>query len=267
MKSVTFRSGAIPSSGPTEDAVGCRPEFCLDKQVTQFSPPGIKRIGRRCPPRACRRRVRLRIMAAWVPWQDSETHTTMGLVALADGPRTSDAVHTGAAAWAEEAAIAQALHEAVVAHLTSLYGPDGLWTAGNNANEQKLRVLQLLNMDNQLNIIRAMRDSMSEQSDVRTAQDVILVPPAPHAVACDLPIVNGTKRKAPCIRADEVGFTRCCHWVGQPQFLDNKRRQPCMPKLDGRVARHRRCNAIAHQGAWTPILNAAPVSHITSRDR
>ena len=91
----------------------------------------------------------------------------MGLVALAaaGGPGSSATVQTEAAARAEvaaraeaDAAIAQALHEAVVANLTSLYSPNGLW-ARDKTREQAMRVLQLLHMDNRMNILQAMQES------------------------------------------------------------------------------------------------------------
>ena len=186
------------------------------------------------------------------------------LVALAavGGPENSVAVQAAervkAAARAEaNAAMAQALQAAAIAHLTALYGPYGLW-AGNKAHEQEMRVLQLLHMDNRMNILQAVQGSSSEVRDfcaVSPRRDAFLVHPGSDSFAHALPVSSGAKRRAVNMPADEVS-KQCRRRMGQPQLLENERR--LVSTLDSPVAHHRRRNAIAHEGAWAPILSALP---------
>ena len=115
-------------------------------------------------------------MGGWVPWHDGEAAASMGLVALAAGRPGSPtaAVETEAAARAFEAAgraeaadaAIENFHAAVVARLTSLYGPNGL-CARSKTREQEMRVLQLLHMDNRMNMFhQAMQGSSPAVRDV-----------------------------------------------------------------------------------------------------
>ena len=125
----------------------------------------------------------------------------MGLVALAAGRPGSPtaAVQTEAAARAFEAAgraeadaAIQKFHAAVVARLTWLYGPNGLWTR-NKTREQEMRVLQLLHMDNRMNILQAMQESSPEVRDIWVS--AALVHPGPTSFARTLPVISGAKRR------------------------------------------------------------------------
>ena len=189
-------------------------------------------------------------MGGWVAWHDSEAAASMGLVALAaGGPERV------------EATIAQTLHAAVVARLPSLYGPNGLWARNITREQESLRVLQLLHMDNRMNILQAMQESSPEVRGVWRVsshqQHAVLVPPWPNSFARILPVISGAKRRAVNnnMPADEASMKRC-RWMGQPQLLNNECRP--VPKLDSPATHHRRRNAISHEGAWGPILDALP---------
>ena len=206
-------------------------------------------------------------MGGWVPWHDSEAAASMGLVALAAGRPGSPtaAVETEAAARAFEAAgraeaadaAIENFHAAVVARLTSLYGPNGL-CARSKTREQEMRVLQLLHMDNRMNMFhQAMQGSSPAVRDVwdlSSHQHAVLVHPGPTSVASTLPVASGAKRRAVSMPADKA--SKRCRWMGQPQLLNNERR-PVL-KLDSPATHHRRRNAISHEGAWRPILDALP---------
>ena len=191
-------------------------------------------------------------MGGWVAWHDSETVASMGLVALAEGGPESDP-RAKAAARAE----AEALHAAVVARLTSLYGPNGLWARNKTREQDSLRVLQLLHMDNRMNILQAMQESSPEVRGVwrvSSHQHAVLVHPWPKSFARTLPVISGAKRRAVNMPAEEAGMKRC-RWI-QPQLLNNECRP--VPKLDNPATHHRRRDAISHEGAWGPILDALP---------
>ena len=206
-------------------------------------------------------------MGGWVPWHDSEAAASMGLVALAAGRPGSPtaAVETEAAARAFEAAgraeaadaAIENFHAAVVARLTSLYGPNGL-CARSKTREQEMRVLQLLHMENRMNMFhQAMQGSSPAVRDVwdlSSHQHAVLVQPGPTSVASTLPIASGAKRRAVSMPADKA--SKRCRWMGQPQLLNNERRPGL--KLDSPATHHRRRNAISHEGAWRPILDALP---------
>ena len=190
----------------------------------------------------------------------------MGLVALAAGRPGSPtaAVQTEAAARAFEAAgraeadaAIHKFHAAVVARLTWLYGPNGLWTR-NKTREQEMRVLQLLHMDNRMNMfLQTMQESSPAVGDVwdlSSHQHAVLVHPGPTSVARALPVASGAKRRAVSMPADKA--SKRCRWMGQPKLLNNERRP--VSKLDSPATHHRRRNAISHEGAWRPILDALP---------
>ena len=166
-------------------------------------------------------------MGGWVPWHDSEAAASMGLVALAAGRPGSPtaAVQTEAAARAFEAAgraeadaAIQKFHAAVVARLTWLYGPNGLWTR-NKTREQEMRVLQLLHMDNRMNMfLQTMQESSPAVGDVwdlSSHRHAILVHPDPTSVARALPVASGAKRRAVSMPADKA--SKRCRWMGQPK--------------------------------------------------
>ena len=145
-------------------------------------------------------------MGGWVAWHDSETVASMGLVALAEGGPESDP-RAKAAARAE----AEALHAAVVARLTSLYGPNGLWARNKTREQDSLRVLQLLHMDNRMNILQAMQESSPEVRGVwrvSSHQHAVLVHPWPKSFARTLPVISGAKRRAVNMPPEEAGMKR-----------------------------------------------------------
>ena len=213
----------------------------------------------------CRARGASCRMGGWVPWHDSEAAASMGLVALAAGrpgsPTAAVETEAAARAFASRAEAADAaienFHAAVVARLTSLYGTNGL-CARSKTREQEMRVLQLLHMDNQMNMFhQAMQGSSPAVRDVwdlSSHQHAVLVQPGPTSVASTLPIASGAKRRAVSMPADKA--SKRCRWMGQPQLLNNERRPGL--KLDSPATHHRRRNAISHEGAWRPILDALP---------
>lgn len=151
-------------------------------------------------------------MGGWVAWHDSETVASMGLVALAEGGPESDP-RAKAAARAE----VEALHAAVVARLTSLYGPNGLWARNTTREQDSLRVLQLLHMDNRMNILQAMQESSPEVRGVwrvSSHQHAVLVHPWPKSFARTLPVISGAKRRAVNMPAEEAGMKRGGHEGG-----------------------------------------------------
>jgi len=200
-------------------------------------------------------------MGGWVAWHDSETVASMGLVALAEGGPESDP-RAKAAAMAE----AEALHAAVVARLTSLYGPNGLWARNKTREQDSLRVLQLLHMDNRMNILQAMQESSPEVRGVwrvSSHQHAVLVHPWPKSFARTLPVISGAKRRAVNMPAEEAGmFGQSYTTSYKKKPLDStatseqrmparsKTRQPGHPPSPTRRHFPRRCMG--------PILDALP---------
>ena len=200
-------------------------------------------------------------MGGWVPWHDSEAAASMGLVALAAGrpgsPTAAVETEAAARAFASRAEAADAaienFHAAVVARLTSLYGPNGL-CARSKTREQEMRVLQLLHMDMFHQAMQGSSPAVRDVWDLSSHQHAVLVQPGPTSVASTLPIASGAKRRAVSMPADKA--SKRCRWMGQPQLLNNERRPGL--KLDSPATHHRRRNVISHEGAWRPILDALP---------